>query len=134
MLEQLSVYTENKKGAARQMLSILAEKDINVLGFLSTDSGEFGVIRMLLSDTDKAYEMLTENGYLCRKNQVIGIELSDNPGAMEKLLLAFEEMNLNVDYIYIGYNRSSSSPIILLHTEEMDIASAALESKGYVIC
>lgn len=133
MIEQLSVYTENKKGASRKILSIFSRENINVLGFIGSDSGEFGTLRMILSDTPKGFSLLTENGYLARIDEVIGLELADSPGALEKVMKDIEEMNINVDYMYVGYSRKAKTPLIILHCEEMDLVNDALKRKGYII-
>lgn len=130
MLKQISVYTENKKGAARKILSVLSAENINVLGFNSSDGGEFGTLRMILSDTERGCTLLTKNGYLCRVSEVIGMELEDTPGALEQALAYIEDMNINVNYIYVGYSRKTKAPLIILHADDMDVVSAALKSKG----
>ena len=79
MLAQISIYTENKKGAAKDILSILAKKDINILNLVSSDSGEFGTMRLLVSDTEVALTELKQNNYLCRRDWVIATELEDKP-------------------------------------------------------
>ena len=131
-MEQLSIYTENKKGTIKKILSILTQANINVLGFVNDDRGEFGTIRLILSDTDKAYNLLGKS-YICKKARVLGIELEDNPGALEGLLSQIEEMNININYMYVGYRRENSMPVIVIHTDELEIVENSLIKKGYKI-
>ena len=133
MIEQLSIYTENKKGATREILSNLSNAGINVLGFVNNDSAEFGTIRLVLSDTAAAEKTLTEKGYLCRSSHVIGVELDDQPGALENLLAIFEDMNINIDYMYVGYRRENETPIIMIHSSDMEIVSGSLKNSGYSV-
>ncbi|MBQ1710699.1 MAG: hypothetical protein II032_06250 [Treponema sp.] len=131
-MEQLSIYAENKKGTIKSILSILSKSQINVLGIINDDKGEFGTIRLILSDTDKAISLL-EKSFICKKAQVLGIELQDNPGALEELLSQIEEMNININYMYVGYRRENSMPVIILHTDELEIVSKSLQKKGFKI-
>lgn len=131
MLAQISIYTENKKGAVREILSILAKKDINILSLVSSDSGEFGTVRLLVSDTDIAIKELKQNKYLCRRDLVIATELEDVPGSLEKFLLHIEEFNINIAYMYVGYIRETKTPVVIIHCDDIDIMEQNLKSNGY---
>lgn len=133
MIEQISVYTENKKGTARKIFTELRKAGINVLGFVNNDSGEFGTVRLIVSDTSTAYNCLTEAGYLCRTGNVLGIELEDNPGALEGLLAHIEDMNINVEYMYVGYRRENDTPIIVISCEFVDVVGDSLSRAGYTV-
>ena len=69
MLKQLSIYAENKKGALQTMTNALYEAGINIWGSVTNDGAEYGINRMVVSDPDKAKEVLTERGYLCRRSE-----------------------------------------------------------------
>lgn len=131
-MEQLSIYAENKKGTIKNILSILSQAKINVLGFVNDDKGEFGTIRLIISDTDKGLALL-EKSFICKKAQVLGIELPDNPGSLQGLLAQIDEMNININYMYVGYRRENSMPVIIFHTDEMEIVAKTLQKKGFKI-
>lgn len=131
MIDQISVYTENKRGAARGVFSLFAKEKINVLCFVNSDSGEFGTMRIIVSDAQKAIEKLNEKGYLCKFEKIIATELEDVPGALEGFLLKIENMNVNIDYMYVGYSRENNAPLIILRCNDMDIVSKNLENSGY---
>ena len=65
MLKQLSIYAENKKGVMQNITGILKDEDINILGSVTNDSAEYGIVRMVVSEPDKAMEALIAAGYLC---------------------------------------------------------------------
>lgn len=131
MLNQISVYTENKKGAAKTIFSLLAKKDINVFSLVNSDSGEFGTMRIIVSDTDAAIEELKGNGYLCKVDKVIASELEDKPGSLESFLTHIETININISYMYVGYMRESKAPVIILRCEDSDIVESNLIRNGY---
>ena len=110
MLKQLSIYAENKKGALQAMTNALYEAGINIWGSVTNDGAEYGINRMVVSDPDKAKEVLTEKGYLCRFVDVLAVEIEDKPGALNALLTALLDSNVNVDYTYLSFNRDSYDP------------------------
>lgn len=132
-MEQLSVYVENKKGTIKSILSVLSNANINVLGFVNDYGGEFGTIRLIISDTKKAQTLLEKDKFLCKIVKVIGIELDDTPGSLEKLMTKIQKMNINIDYIYVGYRRENNMPIIVIHTDEQEIVENELLKTGYKI-
>ena len=80
MLRQISIYAENKRGTMRTITSVLREKDINILGSVTNDSAEYGIIRMVVSEPEIAVKALTENDYICKLTDVIGVEVADEVG------------------------------------------------------
>ena len=80
MLKQLSIFAENKKGTMQQITQILFENDVNILGSVNNDSAEYGIVRMVVSDPDKAEQALQAAGYMTRQTDVLGVEVVDQPG------------------------------------------------------
>ena len=131
MLKQVSVYAENKKGTMHKITGILLEENINILGSVTNDSAEYGIIRMVVSDSKKAVEALEKAGYLCRMTDVLGVEVEDEVGNLHKLLQALDESNIDVDYIYLSFNRDSGKPIMVIHTEDVMEVEMCIASKGF---
>lgn len=133
MLKQVSIFAENKKGAFQSITSILQKEGINILGSVTNDSPEYGIIRMIVSDTDKALSTLSENGYLCKATEIIGVEIADEVGSLNRILLELADGNINIDYTYLCFNRESGMPIIILHTEDIYEVQNHLSTKGFTL-
>lgn len=133
MLKQVSIYAENKKGTMQAITEILLEQQINILGSVTNDSAEYGIIRMVVSNPEKACEALKQAGYLSRLTDVIGVEVEDEVGNLHKLLLDLQDSNINIDYIYLSFNRDSGKPIMVFHCEETGEVRACLIGKGYSV-
>ena len=131
MLKQLSIYAENKKGALQTMTNALYKAGINIWGSVTNDGAEYGINRMVVSDPEKAMEVLTAEGYLCRFVDVLAVEIEDKPGALNALLTALLDSNVNVDYTYLSFNRDSSTPVMILHTADPDEVECCLTAKGF---
>ena len=87
MLNQLAIFAENKKGTMQKITGILTANDINILGSVTNDSAEYGIIRMLVSDPETAMKALSEAGYLCKLTDVLGVEVADEVGNLNRLLV-----------------------------------------------
>lgn len=133
MLKQLSIYAENKKGVMQNITGILKNEDINILGSVTNDSAEYGIVRMVVSEPDKAMEALIVAGYLCHVIEVIGVEVEDKTGNLNDLLLTLKDSNVSVDYLYLSFNRDSGKPIMVFHTEDIMEVRACLKSRGYTV-
>ncbi|MBP5660949.1 MAG: amino acid-binding protein, partial [Lachnospiraceae bacterium] len=85
MLKQVSIYAENVKGKMLEIASIIADEDINILGSVTNDSAEYGIVRMVVSDPDKACRVLSEHGSICKLTDVSGVEIKDEVGNLKRL-------------------------------------------------
>ena len=133
MLKQLSIYAENKKGTLQNITRILRDANINILGSVTNDSAEYGIVRMVVSDPFKASDALGNAGYLCKLADVTGVEVSDQVGNLHNLLQSLSESNINVDYVYLSFNRDTGMPILIFHTEDVYEVEACLASKGFTV-
>ncbi len=131
MLDQISIYAENKKGCFQNITGLLNENGINILGSVTNDSAEYGIIRMVVSDSVKCREVLGRNGYICKSTKVLGIECPDEVGALDKILKTLYSSNINVNYIYLSFNRDSGLPIMVMHTDDVYQVENILTNKGY---
>ena len=132
MLNQLSIFAENKKGVMHTVTDILQRENINILGSVTNDSAEYGIIRMVVSDSERAVAALTGEGFICKLKDVLGIEVKDEVGNLNHLLEDFLESNINIDYLYLSFNRDTGRPIMVLHVEDIMEVEACLKSKGYI--
>ena len=131
MLRQISIFTENRKGAMRSITRLLAEGGIDIHAFVTNDSAEFGIVRMLVSDPDKASALLTEAGYQIKRTSVMAFEIPDEPGSLDRLLECVESANINIDYLYASFDRESAGPIIIIRAEDIEELERFLTGKGF---
>lgn len=133
MLKQLSIFTENTKGALLRLIRILSEKNINVLASVTNDSAEFGTIRMIVNAPKQAAELLQAHQYLCKLKHVVAVRIEDRPGSLRSLLKAIDDSYINVNYLYDYFDRSDGSPIIILGTDDMEEVESCLAARGFQV-
>ena len=114
-----------------EITNVLTGNNINIWGSVTNDSAEFGIIRMVVSDPELAKEKLEEAGFFCRLCNVIGVEMADEVGALNRLLNTLYDSNINVDYIYLSFNRDSSLPVQILHAEDTPEVETCIKAKGF---
>ena len=131
MIRQLSIFAENKKGAMNQMTQILADAGINMNTLITNDSAEFGIVRMLVSDTDLAAQVLHDAGYMCHSDYVAAVEISDECGSLNDLLTVISDGNINLDYLYVTYNTLSRLPVAILRATDLMEVEEFLQARGY---
>ncbi len=131
MLNQISIYAENKKGCFQHITGLLNTNGINILGSVTNDSAEYGIIRMVVSDPDKCLDVLTKEGFLCKTTPVLAVECPDEVGALDKILKTLYKGNINVNYIYLSFNRESGLPIMVMHTDDVAQVENILVNRGY---
>ena len=131
MVDQISIYAENRKGAMSAITRLLAGGGINIHSFVTNDSAEFGIIRMLVSDEERAEELLREAGYQTRRTPVMALEIPDEPGSLARVLQCIEAANVNIDYLYTSFDRNNAGPVIAIHADDMGELELFLRSKGF---
>lgn len=133
MLRQLSIFAENKRGAMNALTEILKNKEINITTLVTNDSAEFGIVRMIVDDPETACAAMTEKGYLCRLDYVAAVEMKDTFGSLNDLLTDITNAYLNLDYIYISFNRDNKAPVAILRSTDGDELESFLKGKGYIV-
>ena len=131
MLNQLSVFTENTKGAMMKVSKLISDAGIDIYNVVTNDSAEFGIVRLLVTEPAKAKDILSAEGYMCKIDFVIGVEISDEVGSLTKLLTAINDSNIGIDYIYVSYSRDFKSPLAVLKVPSYEEVELSLQSRGY---
>ncbi len=129
-LEQISIFLENKSGRLAEVTRVLADAGINIRALSLADTADFGILRLIVNDTEKAKQVLKENGFTVGKTEVIGIEVPDRPGGLAGILEVLGREGINVEYMYAFVQKSGDSAIIIFRFDELDMAIEALTKAG----
>ena len=131
MIQQLSIYLENRKGALQGITRLLTDARINMNTLIASDSAEYGIIRMLVSDPEKAEAALQKSGLMCRREWVLAVAISDECGSLDRLLQTLLDGNINIDYVYVTYSCLSKLPVAIMKTNDMWEVEEFLTAKGF---
>lgn len=129
-LEQISVFLENKSGRLAEVTECLAIADINIRALSLADTADFGILRLIVNDTEKAKGVLKDKGFTVGKTEVVAVEVMDKPGGMATILKALEKGGINVEYMYAFVQKSGQHAIIIFRFDDLSRAISALQSAG----
>ena len=131
IIKQLSVFLENKQGRLCAAVDVLAQNDINISALSLADTTDFGILRLLVDQPEKAQSVLSESGVVVRISPVVAIAMDDQPGGAVEVLHCLSEASINVEYIYACVGRVSGKALMVIRAEDVDIAEQVLHAHGY---
>ncbi len=134
IIKQLSVFLENKSGRLHQVFDVLGASNINVSACSVADTSEFGILRMIVSEPEKARDILKEKRFSVNISEVISFVTPNTPGALARTLKVLSDTNISIEYLY-GFSVGEKSFIALrsdnvekaimeLQRHEMELISA----------
>ena len=126
-LQQLSVFLENKPGRLRELCAVLAENGINIITLSLADTEQFGILRLIVKEFEKAKMLLTEKGFVTKLTAVIAIEVKDEAGGLSEILQIEEDSGISVEYMYAFTIKSGENAVLLFRFDDMDKAVEALQ-------
>lgn len=129
-IKQLSVFLENKRGRLYEALTALAQAQINIRALSIADTSEFGILRLIVTDPDKAKEILEKNEFTVKLTNVVAMAVKDKPGGLAEALKYLYDANVNIEYIYAFVEKSGEQAVVVLRTENMDRTISLLQEKG----
>ena len=131
MIQQISVFLENRPGALQSMTAVLAENGIDMRAFSLAETSDFGIARIIVDDVYKTTTVLRDAEFVHSVTQVLGVALSDTPGGLDKILRVLADAEVNVEYMYafLGGKKGKDAYMIFRVADNAK-ASAALTAKG----
>ncbi len=129
-IKQLSVFLENKPGALSAPCRLLAKAGINIQTCSLADTREFGILRLIVEDTDKAKRLLQRNGFAVKVTDVIALEVADEPGGLAAILDALEGTGINVEYAYSLAGRTKGHALLLFRFSDPNAALQVLKERN----
>jgi hypothetical protein len=112
IIQQLSIFLEDKSGRLTELTKILAENDINITALSIADASDYGIIRMVVGRPDLAVRVLKEQGFSVHLTEVACIIVPNEPGGLYHALKILADNNINIDYIYAFAIQSTASVVI----------------------
>lgn len=127
MIKQLSVFVENRTGSLYKVTNALTEGGINIRAIASFDTPDFAILRLVVDNTQEAKMFLTSKGFVVRIHEVMGVELEDKQGSLNKMLGILSDNEISLNYIYSFIIRDGKAPVMVFATDDYDKAAAVLE-------
>ena len=129
-INQLSIFVENKAGTVAKITKSIADAGVSIRALSVADTLEFGILRLIVSDVEKAKEALHENDCVVSITKVIGVEIPDVAGGLSSVLELMSVNNINVEYLYAFITISGQHAYVVLRVEDNDKAAKILKENG----
>ena len=129
-MKQISIYIENKKGKLAEVSTLLANSGINLQALSIADTADFGILRVVADDTDKAIALLADNGYLAKVTDVIAVKIEDKPGSLAKIISALSYADISVEYTYAFTSTEPGIAVMVFRVDDNNKAVSALVKAG----
>ncbi len=130
-VKQLSVFVENRPGRLCAVTQALAEAGINIRAVSIADTKDFGIMRIIVNDTDKAVAALKERDFIASSANVIAVIADDKPGSMAAIMKTLYNDNISVEYMYAAFlNPEQGTACLILRVDSNDKAVTALTEAG----
>lgn len=128
--EQISIFVENKEGRLAEVTAILRDAGVNIRALSLADTTDFGVLRLIVNNNEKAEKALKKEGFTVGMTKVMVVEVIDKPGGLNQILDPLSENEVNVEYMYAFSNPQCKNAVMVFRFDDYDKALKVLEEKN----
>jgi hypothetical protein len=130
MIKQLSVFIMNSKGRLAHLTRVLGEAGVDLHSLSIADTANFGIVRAIVDDNEKALKVLRENGYTVNITELLALAVEDIPGGLATSLEVLDDAEIGIEYLYSYVRKPHVSALILLKVDDMEKAVTVLAAHG----
>ena len=131
-IRQISIFLQNKPGQLSQICRDLAEADLNIATLSLADTSDFGIVRMIVDDHEKAKDVLTAKGHAVNVREVVAVCVPDRPGGMAEVMAAVDTAGVNVEYSYAFAFHRGEKAVLVFRFDDNAKAERALAEAGFL--
>ncbi|MBQ9742315.1 MAG: acetolactate synthase [Ruminococcus sp.] len=129
-IRQISVFVENKKGSLVRITDTLAKESVDLRAMSIADTQDFGILRLIVSDTDKAIDVLKKESCIVTETQVVGVRLRNEPGALATVVKVLNDNDINMEYMYAFNGATPHHAYLVLRVDDNDKVEELLLQNG----
>jgi len=129
-IKQVSVFLENKKGRLAEVTALLARQGVNIRALSLADTADFGVLRLIVSDSVKCFDVLKKNDFVAQMTDVVAVEIDDHPGGLNRVLAVFDKNDINIEYMYAFVAKKAEKAIVIFRIDKIQLAAKTLEQNN----
>ena len=130
MVYQISVFLENRAGQFAEITGVLAKNNIDLRAISIAETADYGVLRLIVGDAEKATSILMQHGYLMSMTPVLVVAVSDEPGGIAPVLATMAESNIDIEYMYSLFTHKEGKAYIVFRVAEAEKFTELLADHG----
>jgi hypothetical protein len=131
--EQISIFLENRAGRLAEVTRVLSENSVNIRALSLADTSDFGILRLIVDDFDRAKAVLKDNGFTVGRTTVVAAEVTDQPGGLHAILDMLSAEGVNVEYMYAFVQQSGADATMIFRFDRTDKAIETLQRNNVKI-
>jgi hypothetical protein len=132
-VEQISVFLENKPGTLVHATRVLKDANINIRALSLAETTDFGILRLIVNDVEKANKVFKDNGFRVSKTPVVAVEVPDKPGGLHSIMEVVSNEGINVEYLYAFVEKSGQNAIIIFRFDNPEKAIEVLLKNKFTV-
>jgi len=130
IISQISVFVENRLGTLKEITAVLKDSDIDIRALSIADTTDFGILRLIVDDPEKAADLLKAANFTVSVTRVVAVGIEDKPGALHDVLEILSDAEIAVEYAYAFITRKHDGAYVILRVEDIERASEVLKNGG----
>jgi len=130
-IKQLTVFVENRQGTIVSVTDILSQHNINLRALSVAETKDFGILRIIVNDVEAAADILSDEGYLLKITDVVGVKIVDEPGNLSKALKVLNDNEINMEYLYAFMAHTQGHAYVVIRVEDNETSEKALTDAGF---
>ena len=130
-VKQISIFLENKSGRLAEVTKLLGDGGINLRAMTIADTADFGILRLITHNTERALKILEDAGFTARVTEVLGVEVPDKPGGLSSVMDVFAKNGVNIEYLYASLEKNENNAIVIFKVENIQKGMKVLQENNF---
>lgn len=128
--KQISLFLSNKSGRIADVAEVLAKNNIDLRALSIADGENYGSLRIITNDQDRALAILKAANFTCKLTDVLAVEIPNEPGSLSKILTALQNNGIGIDYIYAYVGIDAKKARVIIRVSDNELAEKTLSAIG----
>jgi hypothetical protein len=128
--KQISIFLENAAGRLAEVTRVLKTGGVNLRAIMIADTADFGILRVIVDNPEKAIEILEKNNFTTKTTDVLSVTISDKVGSLADVLALFEKNGINIEYLYAALDKVGETAVVIFKVEDLERGLKVVEANG----
>ena len=129
-IKQISIFLENASGRLAEVTRVLKDGGVNLRAIMIADTADFGILRIIVGDPDKAIAILSKAQFTTKTTDVLAVTISDKVGSLADALSVFERNGVNIEYLYAALDKVGETAVVIIRTDDLEKGLKVVEANG----
>ena len=129
-IKQISIFVENKFGRLEAILDCLSQNNVNLRALSLADTADYGVLRVIVDDAEKAKQALNDAGVIAKLTDVVAVYIDDRSGGLSSVLSILKNAEISIEYMYAFLGRTEGKALMVLKADDEAKAEQVLSDNG----